>query len=59
MPERDQRGVPDEKIERDRGDGKNHHPRSDADEIAAAGNPRHRRQQREHQEDARRQRCRW
>ena len=57
VAERDQRAVADQEIERDRGDGEDHHPRHQAEQIARhpptarpAGSSR------EHQEDADRQR---
>src|SRR6516165_4804971 len=56
VSERDQRAVADEKIERDRGDGEDHHSRSQADEIGAAGKQRHDRNESEREKDASRQR---
>ena len=36
VAERDQRAVADQEIERNRGDGEDHHPRPQAEQIAAA-----------------------
>src|SRR5262249_59438179 len=52
VSERDERAVADEKIERDRGDGEDHHPRSQADEIDVAGQQRHDRNESEREKDA-------
>ena len=55
MAERDQRAVADQQIEPERGDGEDHHPREQVEQIGFRAERRGQRHQREAEEDRERQ----